>query len=315
MHTLFRFDLFPQSPLDSSPHGDTDEPLETWHYTDAAQPIYAPALPIPALMISGDIVEPEGGWPLVEWTPAIITGQPLMMSRERVSNETQINVPLDHPVAQLFRYGPPNGSVWASVYLLINDEPISVFVGRVRSCSFKENEATLTVLALEEVLTRLGNSRRMSRQDSFAPYSRESGITPGGGTIKHHGVATVAGISADGLTLELDARPSMEFADHAADAFTGGFVVIEPLNYAEASSSTALVLAFGGQKRSIVEHNDTELVLATPAYGVKPGDRVIVYRGYNGSFESCKNDFDNVKRFGGFPYIPFKDPFRDGATP
>lgn len=70
-----------------------------------------------------------------------------------------------------------------------------------------------------------------------------------------------------------------------------------------------------GQQRPIITIDDTTVYLLAPFVDVLPGDPVKLWPGCDHSMSGpagCLARFDNVVNFGGFPYIPRKNPFVEG---
>lgn len=53
----------------------------------------------------------------------------------------------------------------------------------------------------------------------------------------------------------------------------------------------------------------TLLTMQSAIHGLKIGDSVEVYAGCLFDYDTCDQKFDNARRFGGFPYLPNKNPF------
>lgn len=81
-----------------------------------------------------------------------------------------------------------------------------------------------------------------------------------------------------------------------------------------------IVHAITGDSTSIRAQTDlspgfstvTLLSLALPIVGMKIGDSVDVYAGCAWDEITCDEKFDNLSRYGGYPYMPFKNPFTPG---
>lgn len=79
-----------------------------------------------------------------------------------------------------------------------------------------------------------------------------------------------------------------------------------------------LVHTASGEPMSIFEHTQTvdlsgqhaNLTLQAPIYGMQVGDAVEVTAGCRHDISTCRNRFDNVPNFGGFPQLPTVNPFK-----
>ena len=73
---------------------------------------------------------------------------------------------------------------------------------------------------------------------------------------------------------------------------------------------TGGVLEYAGLRRFIIRHEADVVVLSRRFFSIVAGVEVALYPGCDKSLDTCRNKFDNVDNFGGFPWIPNKDPFR-----
>lgn len=65
----------------------------------------------------------------------------------------------------------------------------------------------------------------------------------------------------------------------------------------------------GGGQRLITNHVGVDLTLARPLDGLAAGVEVKIAPGCDHSKSSCTDKFNNLINFGGFPYMPLKNPF------
>lgn len=76
---------------------------------------------------------------------------------------------------------------------------------------------------------------------------------------------------------------------------------------------TAGLLVAGDVRRFIVSHTDTTVVLMQPSPALVAGMAVDLYAGCDHTLETCHARFANSANFGGFPWIPTKNPFSGDA--
>jgi uncharacterized phage protein (TIGR02218 family) len=74
-----------------------------------------------------------------------------------------------------------------------------------------------------------------------------------------------------------------------------------------------LVKIASGVERFIETHVGSQLTLSKAFDGLTIGASVTIYPGCDRSKETCFNKFDNILNYGGFPYIPIKNPY-DGSS-
>jgi phage conserved hypothetical protein BR0599 len=68
-----------------------------------------------------------------------------------------------------------------------------------------------------------------------------------------------------------------------------------------------------GNVRFITSHTDATIVISIGGVGVGAGTPVTLYPGCDHSLTTCGNKYSNVRRFGGFPWIPNKNPYGGGS--
>lgn len=76
-------------------------------------------------------------------------------------------------------------------------------------------------------------------------------------------------------------------------AFTGGYIEN----------------AAGDDYRAILHHDGDQFTVLLPFYESIVGSTVKVYQGCDHTIGTCKDKFNNVENYGGFPYVPEKNPF------
>ena len=68
-------------------------------------------------------------------------------------------------------------------------------------------------------------------------------------------------------------------------------------------------IVLGSAKRAIIAHVGNNITLTSPFDEVNVGATANVYPGCDHTFETCRDQFNNEENFGGFPWIPGKNPF------
>lgn len=114
-------------------------------------------------------------------------------------------------------------------------------------------------------------------------YDERCGISKAANTV----TTTVTAISED--------KTSITVADDGfANNFLNGGIVANP---------------DANEQRLILSNTDNVLVVFYPFARLEVGDTVALSVGCDHSKETCQSKFGNVRRFGGFPYIPKDNPF------
>lgn len=98
-------------------------------------------------------------------------------------------------------------------------------------------------------------------------------------------------------------------------SISGGLVVavagaaLQPGGY----YTGGMLVAPSGVPRFITAHSGDQVTIVRPLHELVGGMTVALYPGCNHLRETCKNKFNNLDNFGGFPYIPTRNPF-DGSS-
>lgn len=223
---------------------------------------------------------------LESFSPITINHSALDSTEEMSRNSIEINVPSSFPVAQLFIAAPPEGVISVTIFRFhVNDldkEYITSFKGRVISCSFRDDEATLTC---EPIFTSLRRPGLRLLYDAHCPY----GLYDSNCTLFRPDWAESASVvGVDGLDLTIQALGG--FPD---DWFSGG------------------VFECGTVRRMITGNKADTLTLSVlhPVPMTVQGQACILYPGCDHTLTHCGGKFNNAINFGGFPWLPLKNPF------
>lgn len=65
---------------------------------------------------------------------------------------------------------------------------------------------------------------------------------------------------------------------------------------------------FNDSKRLIISHVGNNVIIERPFSDLEDGDTVTAYWGCDGDVDTCKNKFNNLENFFGFPFIPLDNP-------
>lgn len=66
------------------------------------------------------------------------------------------------------------------------------------------------------------------------------------------------------------------------------------------------------EQRLILDNVANIVTIGFPFYDILPGDEVQLIRGCNHSFSECGVKFSNIANYGGYPYVPDRNPFNGG---
>jgi uncharacterized phage protein (TIGR02218 family) len=221
------------------------------------------------------------------YAPATIKRSTIEQGGEINRSALQVSVPRDHAVASLFVSGPPEGVVSVTIYRFHSgdSETIALWKGRVANAKFSASECTLVCEPVASSLRRPGLRARYQMLCRHALYSSACGALRD--TYRADGTVS----SVTGAVVQVA----------AASAQPNGYWVAGELKSAGLGS------------RLIVAHSGVSLTLSSPLPGLVAGMPVSIYAGCDHQLATCKNKFNNIVNFGGFPWIPTKNPFSGDA--
>ena len=230
----------------------------------------------------------------------------------------QITTCKDHPIALLFTIGSPYLSVWVTIHRmhLGDGQKVLLWQGKVRSVSWKASKGEVTISAdpVEKVISKSGLRQTFSPLCYKNLYSTRCGVREADHTLKF----TLTAASADGFRIT-----SPEFATKPSQYFQLGAV------YFQSSGENVMVL----------DHTGDTLTLKSPIKGLMAGVQGRAVAGCNHLWRSrasadvvlgavatgtslhdanlanlpdgdCQAKFNNLVNFGGFPYVPTKNPYQ-----
>lgn len=207
-------------------------------------------------------------------------------------DQLNIRLPATSEIAQLILpYPPPyeiEVTIWQGHYG--DDNDMVVWVGRVLSNSFNEPEVALTCESTLISLKRQANRKRWQVGCPLLLY--------GTGTGECNAVrddftteAVIADIQ-DGVPIF---EPGWE-GPFARKQFVGGMI--------------RWVSDYGVEYRSIRNVTETRIVFNGLMRGLEVGETVKLICGCNHKMTDCDDVFDNIKNYGGNPWIPLQNPVK-----
>jgi len=226
--------------------------------------------------------------PNVTYTSAAIGRSAIEASQEQARNSLKLTMPRSLAVAELFRVSPPTEAVALTVRRVHRGDTASVVVawmGRVLGCAFNRATAELNCEPITVSLARTGLRRIYGKACPHVLYGA-SGCRLSKTDFDH--ATTVSAIS--GVTLTVGSI--------GAYNYSGGFV-----EWVDDAGDT--------QRRFIESHSSTALTLLQAFVGIATSDAVTIYPGCDHTLTTCDTTFSNSANYGGWPWIPTKNPFID----
>ena len=191
--------------------------------------------------------------------------------------------PIAEPVVQYIAQNPID-IIWIEISRLFrNMDPLEksvIFIGQIKNVAFKGVSAEAECVGFEHFLKTPVPIYRYQKTCNYKIFDARCGLA--GSAYKSSVVVTL-----DTPKINLYAAG---FAVKDTGYFIGGFV------------------RYGNEKRSIIAHYGNKVTLAYRMLSLVSGAIVDVYPGCDGRIETCRDKFNNIIHFFGFPFIPDENP-------
>lgn len=234
---------------------------------------------------------------LVAYTSAIISRTEVEDSGKNVASANMtLTCEPNFPPALLFSVCPPSDVVNLLIKRVqANDltDPHVIWAGRVINVAWPGDKAKMTCQSLFTRLKQPGLRRLYGKNCPHLLYSQGSAqcrVNPASFMV-----TTVIG-GAEGLSVQ-----SADFAAFPDQYFRGGKIQVE-------------ISPGVFEKRGIQSHVGDTLTITHPLPGLEGEMTVEAFPGCDKTIQTCHSKFDNVVNFGGFPYIPLKNPFGSSSV-
>lgn len=161
-------------------------------------------------------------------------------------------------------------------------ENVSVYwKGRIVTTKAQDNEIKVDCESVFTSLKRAGLRARYEKTCRHEVFDRGCKVNE----ANFRKVATIDAVNVMHITLSGEAAP--------IGYYTAGMVIFSD-----------------GTTRLITKHEaQGEITISRPHPNAQPGERVTLLPGCDHSIDTCKNKFNNYINYGGWPYIPIKNPF------
>jgi uncharacterized phage protein (TIGR02218 family) len=198
----------------------------------------------------------------------------------------KITLPRTNTLAQLLLTTVPDYAVTVTIFRHSAEETAVAWKGRIAGTSAGGSEVTLECESVFTSLRRPGLRARYQRQCRHTLYGRGCTLVSADFAVP----ATCTAAVGESITVtEAEAQPD--------GWYIGG------------------MCEHGGILRAIVDHRGASLTLSRSLDDLvaevdAEGDAAVaIYPGCDRLRQTCISKFDNVLNFGGFPWIPGKNPF------
>lgn len=197
----------------------------------------------------------------------------------------------------------PRGDVFASQFLGFAPEDVTTLTirrghfgdvanefivywkGRIVGAKTSGNEITIDCESVFTSIKRPGLRARYEYGCRRVLYRASCGVAK----ISYKYIGLLTNVAGSTLTID-------DCASQPDGYFTGG-----------------MVIAPNGASRFITNHVGDLIYISRPITGLVAGGNIEVYPGCDHLKETCNAKFNNLNNFGGFPWIPSRNPF-DGSS-
>lgn len=222
-----------------------------------------------------------------DYAPEVIQRPEIESSGEIGKANLPIRVPVDFPVALLFRLAAPAEVILLRIHRKHRGDAdaVVIFVGRVVNCDWTGREAVLQAESVYTSIRTTGLRRMYAKQCPHMLYGTACRVDPDG--FASTGTLT----SVSGVSLVV-------YGAHASSAgyWAGGILL-----WVDGDGR--------GHRRMIEDHGAAGAVrLLSPIPGLPTGASVQLWPGCDHTKATCANRFDNRLNYGGFPGIPGVNP-------
>lgn len=245
----------------------------------------------------------------VSLTTPDLTFEPIAIQHGRISSSgtldktnLEIVMPRSSAIADAFRAYPPSEVVNCVIRQMHRDDPageaLVVWSGRVISAAWNGNEVSFSCEPISTSLRRTGLRRHYQLGCPLVLYGQQCAASRAAGTTP---AINVIGLGSSSITLQSGWIPSgWSAAGKTADKFVGGIV---EWDIPTVSGPTVT-------KRTVLQvQSGQTVVIAGNTKGLLVGSQVRMVLGCNHQMTDCRVVHNNIKNFGGQPFIPVKSPF------
>lgn len=233
------------------------------------------------------------------------TYEPVPIGRSNIEQTQEIQkatlkleLPPDHPLVTLHLTTPPTLQTTLTVFR--DDDSTSAAViwkGRVASVAVDKGVASIECESVFTSLSRPGLRARYQRSCRHALYGRGCNLEAEDFAV----TGTVESISGAVVNVT-------EAADEADGWYLGGMLQASDGTFRYITGHSGKQLTLSRELDSLTEAFDNS------GYGKNYGNyyggiEVSIYPGCDHTLSTCNTKFDNKDNYGGFPWIPSKNPF------
>ncbi|QKF64549.1 phage BR0599 family protein [Campylobacter corcagiensis] len=208
------------------------------------------------------------------------------LSKDSLNDDAVIIASKDIYPINLFKFFNPSVNVYVRI---LDEKGLQQFVGRIKDVEFSLNDSTasLRLATLGGLMKSKIPTRTYSRNCSFECFDKNCSLN------KDDFKITILGSECE-IAKDFMSIKSSLIEKKPVGYFTGG--------YAE----------FNRQRSYITKSSKDTIFLMFPLGNLDKSSVINCYAGCDKLLSTCKNKFNNGVSFGGFAFVPSKNPITDG---
>ena len=218
---------------------------------------------------------------------------PVAVKRDSVTYDYNLDVSslnitfayITDPVIKFISRNPVE-VIWVEIFRILRDmDPVEatvVFVGQIKNVSFQGVQANVSCVGFEHYLKQPIPTERYQPQCNYTVFGTKCALSDSSYKLS----SISATIDSTGLIIT-----ATEFGSQADGYYQWGRI------------------EWSDYKRMIVKHEGNDVTLRYPLLDFpSTGGLIDAWPGCDWTIETCRDKYDNVVNFGGFPYIPIDNP-------
>ena len=195
------------------------------------------------------------------------------------------------PFATLFIGSPPTSEVVINIKRFHGGLPtdvIIIWIGRIVNMTYEEDTVEIRCESIHTSIKRPALRRFYQANCPHVLYGDDCRASE----LTYREPITLDSVNGTALV-------SSQFSGFSDDYFTGGYI-----QYNDGVSDGL---------RYIVSHTGDTILINLPLDSLRAGVEILTFPGCDHTLNTCNNKFNNKANYGGFAYIPAKNPF--GGSP
>jgi uncharacterized phage protein (TIGR02218 family) len=226
--------------------------------------------------------------------------KPMPLAREAITltndirrSQLTITAPINFEVASFFRASIPASPILVTIKKKHRNDPevITEWIGRIITAEWQHSGVKLFCESYYTAIQGNANMRYYGYACPHMLFGDRCKLS----RITYRMLATVSAVSGTNVT-------SPTFATKPNRYFVGGYLVFD-----DGTSGIQ-------HKRFISAHTGNTITLANHIPELTANRQVEVYPGCDHTLATCRDKFNNHVNFGGFPWIPGRNPFTTSSS-